>query len=351
MSKLINALASAGVGIALLAGCTSGQLGNEPATQVADVQNGTALQFAVGTANFAGTVYFNTLETFRQANGLSATLYNTPTITGPAGFVVTSPPAPASNTDVGTNHISGTPPTQPGTTAVVTTFGQSGGAFAYGFAPDNSNTAGSATFTQYASPVYVSSARQFLLGPPATPDTHSGTYPAGFLGFSSGFVAFGVTPVAGQYTLTVTVPGSQPGAAPAAVKTATATLTSLTPLPTIAGPAITPLAGGGARFTVPAQPAGATNQILYVRNVTQGTYYSFDATGGGTFTLSPTSGGTDPSGAAKPPFTTGDAIRAYTVAANYSILGLSPVTNTQQTPALPAQANITVSPSVNATAL
>ncbi len=346
MSKLINAVASAGVGIALLAGCTSGQLGTEPPTQVADVQNGTSLQFAVGTANFAGTVYFNTLETFRQANGLSATLYNTPVITGPAGFVVTAPPAKSNNTDVGTNHISGTPPTQPGTTAVVTTFAQTGGAFAYGFAPDNSNTAGSAVFTQYTSPMYSASARPFLLGPPATPDTHSGTYPSGFLGFSSGFVAFAVTPVAGQYSLTVTVPGNLPGSAPVAVKTATATLTNVAGLPTIAGPTVTPLAGGAASFTVAPQPVGATNQVLYVRNVTQGTYYSFDATGGGTYTLSATSGGTDPSGAPKAPFATGDSIRAYVVAANYNIIGLSPVTNTQQTPALPAEADITASPSV-----
>ncbi|MDB5092229.1 MAG: Amylase [Candidatus Eremiobacteraeota bacterium] len=343
MSKLINAAASAAVGIALLAGCTSGQLGVEPTTQVADVQNGTVLQFAVGTANFAGTVYLNTLETYRQANGLSATLYNTPSITGPAGFVVASP-APTTNTDFGTNHISGTAPTQPGTTAVVTTFGQTGGAFGYGFAPDNSNTAGSAVFTQYNSPQYVASARPFLLGPPVTPDTHSGTYPTGFLGFSSGFVAFGVTPVAGQYTLTVTVPGNSPGSAPLAVKTATGTLTNTAGLPTIPPPTVTPTTGGGgASFTVLPQPVGTTNQVLYVRNVTQGTYYSFDATGGGTFVLSATAGGTDPAGVPKKPFLTGDTIRAYVVAANYNIIALSSVVNSQQSPALPAEADITVS--------
>jgi hypothetical protein len=349
LSKLINAAASAAVGIALLTGCTSGQLGVEPTTQVADVQNGTVLQFAVGTANFAGTVYLNTLETYRQANGLSATLYNTPSITGPAGFVVTN--AAATNTDLGTSHISGTAPTQPGTVAVVTTFGQSGGAFGYGFAPDNSSTTGAPTFTQYSSPMYIAGARPFLLGPPVTPDTHSGTYPTGFLGFSSGFVAFGVTPVAGQYTLTVTVPGSLPGSAPAAVKTATGTLASTVGLPTIAAPTITPTVGGGASFTVAPQPAGATNQVLYVRNTTQGTYYSFDATGGGTFVLSATAGGSDPGGAPKKPFATGDNIRAYVVAANYNIIALSSVLNTQQSPALPAEADITASPNANVPAL
>jgi hypothetical protein len=350
LSKLINAVAAAAVGIALLAGCTSGQLGAEPTTQVVNVQNTTVLQFAVGTANFAGTVYLNTLETFRQTNGLSATLYNTPSITGPAGFVVASP-APTTNTDFGTNHISGTPPTQPGTTAIVTTFNQTGGAFGYGFAPDNSNTAGSATFSQYSSPIFSSTARPFLLGPPVTPDTHSGTYPTGFLGFSSGFVAFAVTPVAGQYTLTVTVPGNSPGSAPIAVKTATGTLTNTAGLPTIPAPAITPTVGGGASFAVVSQPAGATNQVLYVRNTTQGTYYSFDATGGGTFVLSATAGGTDPGGSPKKPFATGDNIRAYVVAANYNIIGLSSVTNSQQSPTLPAQADITASPNTNATSL
>jgi hypothetical protein len=363
LSKLINAVAAAAVGIALLAGCTSGQLGAEPTTQVANVQNGTSLQFAVGTANFAGTVYLNTLETFRQANGLSATLYNTPSITGPAGFLVpinafTQPGGPANtggvnDTDAGTSSITGTPPTQPGTTAVVTTFNQNGGAFAYGFAPDNSNTAGSATFTQYRSPFFVAAASQrpFLLGPPVTPDTHSGTYPTGFVGFSSGFVAFAVTPVAGQYTLTVTVPGNLPGSAPIAVKTTIGTLTNTAGLPTIAAPTVTPTVGGGASFAVVPQPAGATNQVLYVRNMTQGTYYSFDATGGGTFVLSATAGGTDPGGAPKKPFATGDNIRAYVVAANYDIIGLSSVKNAQQSPAFPAQADITASPSTNATAL
>ncbi len=138
MREIYRALGTA-AGIAILSACTSGQSGIEPTVTSVNPQTTTSLQFRVGTAHFAnGSVYLNTVATYRQANGLSGTLYNSPTITGPAGFVV--PAAGSAGTDAGTNHISSTPPTQPGTTAVVTTFNQSGGVFSYGFAPANATT-------------------------------------------------------------------------------------------------------------------------------------------------------------------------------------------------------------------
>ncbi len=177
----------------------------------------------------------------------------------------------------------------------VKTFGQAGGAFAYGFAPSNSviggaplypgfaggrafATAAGVVTDTYPQPVYASSAVKlpFLLGPPAAADFHDGTFPAGFAGYSSGFTAFAVTPVAGTYTLTVTVPGDSPGAAPAAVKTATA------------GPTL-------------------------------------------------------PNGQRTAPFSSGDTVFAYVVGADYDILALAPPANTQQTPVFPARADITVS--------
>src|ERR1700675_2243896 len=134
-----------GVGI-LLSGCTGGQIGVEPTTHVADVQNGTKLQFAVGTANYNGAQYLNTVVTYRQANGLSATLDNTPLITGPAGFTIPALSPPTNNVDIGTNRISGTAPVQPGTAATPSTFGTSGGAYAYGFAPANATTTGNPNY-------------------------------------------------------------------------------------------------------------------------------------------------------------------------------------------------------------
>jgi hypothetical protein len=351
-----------------LSACTGGQIGAEPPTQVVDVQNTTTLGFAVGTARFASTggTYLNTLVTYRQPNGLSGTLYNTPQITGPAGFVV--PAAGSAGTDAGTNHISGTPPTQPGVTAVATTFNQSGGAFAYGFAPENSNTLGTANYPgstngaatgnalgaanitfSYTQPLYLGAGTRlpFLLGPPAVPDFHDGTFPAGFLGYPSGFTAFAATPVAGSYNLTLTVPGGSPGSAPAAVKTATSTLASAIGLPLITTPVvIRTLGGGAASFTVAPRPAGTSNQVLYVADVNASgtaTFYSFDATAGGTFALSATSGPKNAQGAGTAPFADGDEIAAYVVASDYNILAMAPPGNLQPNPAVPAQADITVS--------
>jgi hypothetical protein len=349
--------------------CTGGQIGVEPPTQVADVQNTTTLQFAVGTARYGltGGTYLNTLVTYRQPNGLSGTVYNTPLITGPAGFVV--PGAGSAGTDAGTNHISGTAPTQPGVAATATTFAQVGGAFSYGFAPSNSNTLGqpnypgyqpggvapfgnalgaaNTTFT-YTQPVYLSGANRlpFIIGPPAVPEIHNGLFPAGFLGYPSGFTMFAAAPVAGTYNLTVTVPGGSPGSAPAAVKTAAATLGSVVGLPLPAMPVIRTLGGGAASFTVAPRPAGTSNQVLYIADVDangNATFYTFDATAGGVFALSATSGPKNGQGVGSPPFADGDEIAAWVVSADYNPLALGPPGNLSPTPALPAQADISVS--------
>jgi hypothetical protein len=345
------------------------------------VQQQSSLQFSVGTANFHGSTYLNTVVTFRQPNGLSATLYNTPTITGPAGFVVSgcpsasnggTPPATVACADNGTNHISGTPPTQPGTAAVVTTFNQTGGAFAYGFAPANSSTAGTAFYPGnpsgrgfswignavigsaplidvYGQPLYAAASAKlgFLLGPPAVPDFHNPNagYPSGFAGYDSGFLMFAVTPVVGAYNLNVTVPGPNIGQTVATFNV-TSTLASAAPLPNEAAPVVTEPGGAGTgsavNFVVAPAPAGTTSQVLYVIDINGNsgatTFYSFNAgTAGGTFTLP---------GSTFHPSNTGasaDVILTYSVAANWDIVGDAPPNNTSPTPPLPANTNITVS--------
>ncbi len=400
-------------GISILAACTGGQAGVPPAAVGTDVQNTTSLQFRVGTARHAtGAVYLNTVVTYRQLNGFSGTLYNTPSITGPAGFQV--PAAQTTSTSVGsqpgndalTNAITATPPTQPGTPAAPTTFNQTGGAFAYGFAPANSTTTGAANFAQfnagqgtpnsafyiddvstivvgpgkgnvvatitgggsgrynnvYTQPLYLTPSRRipFLLGPPAVPDFHNPNFPIGtspFLGYDSGFTYFAVTPVAGTYTMNLNVPSATIGQL-AATFTKTASLGAVTGLPAVATPTITGSltagsgaaigcatgqTGGGASFVVAPAPVGVTNQLLYVVDVSfnnnQPTHYTINAgAAGGTFVLSPTSG---PSG--KVPFCSGDSVFAWVVGSDYDVLaGAAPV-NTQQNPALPAQADISVS--------
>jgi hypothetical protein len=372
-----NALVAA-AGISILAACTGGQSGIEPPSTPVNIQNTTSLQFRVGTYRTSGgSVFLNTVVTYRQQNGLSGTLDNTPTITAPAGFVV--PSVAAAGTDAGTNHISGTPPTQPGVTAVATTFAQVGGAYAYGFAPANNNinalpnyinnlgigngggfgcnicnANGFALYNEYSSPFLVASSANrtpWVLGPPAVPDFHNGTFPNGFLGYDSGFVAFAATPVVGAYNLHVTVPGPTIGVN-SAVFDAPATLTTATPLAAEAAPVVTPIAGGGASFVVlPAAP-GITNQLLYIVDVSGSTptFYTINAgAAGGTFVLSPTSGPTTPQGVHTPPFATGDNVYAYVLGSDYDVLAPAPPLNTQQNPTLPAQTDVSAGPIFAAT--
>ena len=129
--------------ISMLAACTGGQSGVLPIYQSANIPATTKLQFAVGTANYSGTSALNTVATFRQANGLSATFLNTPSIVGPAGFTV---PAGFGGIDGGSSSITGSAQALPGTTAASTSFGQKGGVYAYGFAPLNSSTGGPGAF-------------------------------------------------------------------------------------------------------------------------------------------------------------------------------------------------------------
>jgi hypothetical protein len=378
--RVIYRVLGAAAGISILAACTSGQSGIQPPSNAPNVQQNSTLQFRVGTVNYQGTsTYFNTVVTFRQANGLSATLYNTPTITGPAGFVV---PATAPNsssgassgagTDAGTNHISGTQPTQPGTPAVATTFAQIGGAFAYGFAPANSATNGTAFYPGnpsgrgfnsavgvvtdvYPQPIYRTSAgkRPFILGPPAVPDFHDPNlgYPAGFSGYDSGFMSFAVTPVLGAYSLHLTVPGPNVGQL-TAVFDQTASISTIVPLGTEPAPPIAEVlappatAGGPVTFTVGPAPTGATQQVLYVVDINGATgaltFYSFNAgAAGGTFSLP--AADFHPANSTVPP-TTNDTAVAYVVGANWDVVGDAAPNNTSPAPPLPAQTDITISP-------
>jgi hypothetical protein len=393
---LYRALGTA-AGISILAACTGGQSAIEPPAQVdTSVQSTRTLQFRVGTARYNGVVYFNTLTTFRQPSGLSGTLFNTPTITGPAGFSVvsfggaTGGVVPTSNTDQGTNHISGTPPTQPGTTAVVTTFNQVGGVFAYGIAPANSGTSGQANypnntgvassfnagcaicgfigpfgvlFEEYSQPLFLPASRRLpmLLGPPAVPDFHNGTFPPAFLGYDSGFMSFGVQPVAGTYNLHVVVPSATIGVN-TAVFDASATLGSTAGLGAQAAPAPTFAVDGAGHVTgqvtvvVPPAGAGSTSQLVYMvdvnGNTNTPTFYSATVPAtGGTITLSPTSGPKNSSGAGTPPVATGDAFFAWSVGSSWDIAAAAVPNNVSPTPALPAQADVTISPIFANTAL
>jgi hypothetical protein len=380
------------VGLGLLvAGCTSGNARIEPPYQSVNPLT-YKLEFGVGTANyqvvdssaptpgpdespFPPPVYaitgLNTVETYRQPDGLSGTLVNSPTIIGPEGFVV-QPDSGDAGVDAGTSEITSTPQTvQPGANTPPTTFGQAGGVFAYGFLPVNStNNAlrGNNGYTPYGQPFYTDAysyggtdiSTVYLGGPPAYTNVETGTYPAGFLGFTQGFNSFASTVTTGTYTLETVVPTSP---TKSGTLTAAATLASTALLPTYEPPTVDEDGTGGATFTV-SVPAGVTETLLDVVDFGGGTcqgayappiYYTVvDHTTGpatATITLPDDVGPVPPTGGT--PFPTlcpGDAYVVSEVGVDYPAYeagpGQSNSNGSSETPTLvgaTGQADITVS--------
>ena len=391
MRQSITTLAALAL-VGLAAGCTSGNSGIEPGFTSVD-QNTNKAQFAVGTANIAGKAGLNTVATYRQPNGLSATLLNSPSIVGPTGFVV--PGANSAGTDAGTNAITSSPQAQPGQAVPATTFGQSGGLFAYGFAPANSTTSGAANYPKFvaatssapnnafcvtnpspyygtcisqnafAQPLYGSTANKlvYLGGPPAYPYFNTVSFPTGFEGYPAGFTTFAATPVAGTYTLNVSVPSANNptfNAAPAA-----ATLNSTALLPTFTAPTLTGDGTGGATIAVNV-PTGVTEAMIYVFDYQYATtpapggdfmvknFYTLltKTTGPQTLTLPNNLGVTPGGGTAGPTFTTGDFYFVYAAGFDYPAFEAGPPGNVQQIPAISGangQTDITLSAPTNGT--
>ena len=328
-------------GLSALSACTSGQSAIVPPSTAVNLAATAKLQFAVGTANIAGTTGLNTVVTFRQPNGLSATLVNTPTITGPATFVV-----PSGGLDKGTNTISGSPQLAAGLSSTKTTFGQSGGAFAYGFAPLNISQNSPANFGAYFLPLYSANTAQYLIGPgnAYVSNFRDGTQAAGFGGYAAGFTDFAATPVAGTYTLGVKIPlaiGSIPDF------TAAATLGTTVPLPLFAPPVYTTDGAGGGTVALTV-PVGVTEALVYVLDVTTGNVYTLltRTTGPQTLTL-PSNIGPLLKGVAGPSIPLKDPVQVYAVGFNYPAIEASPIgKGPAQTPVIAGangQADITTS--------
>jgi len=330
-------------GLSALSACTSGQSAIVPPSTAVNLAATAKLQFAVGTANIAGTTGLNTVVTFRAPNGLSATLVNTPTITGPAAFAV-----PSGGLDTGTNMISGSPQVAAGLTTTSTTFGQGGGAFAYGFAPLNISQNSPANFGSYSLPFYVASAAQaqYLIGPGNTyvSNFRDGTQAPGFGGYASGFTDFAATPVAGTYTLGVKIPlaiGSIPDF------TAAATLGTTVPLPLFAPPAYTTDGAGGGTVAVTV-PAGVTEALVYVVDGKTGNFFTLLTRTQGPQALTlPGNIGPIAKGVAGPSIPVGNPVFVYAVGFNYPAIEASPIgASPSQTPVITGangQADITSS--------
>jgi len=288
---LLNRFTAVGVRLsllAMLAGCTSGNSAIEPTVRGTSPLAG-KLTFAVGTANITlplsgvQTTGFNTVVAFRQANGLSDALVDTPTITGPPGFVV---PAAATSAygDAGTGHISGDPQL-PTDLPQASTFGQAGGAFSYGFlngnSTNNEDSGANDVALPYDLPFYIeavggtvspagdpsdfpySDNDKYVGGPPTFTNVLTGTYPTDFYGFTLGFNSFaGVTTPAGTYNLSLVVPTSS---TTNATITANATLTTPATLPVYPAPTMVEDGSGGGQIVLNV-PAGVTETVVIVKD-------------------------------------------------------------------------------------
>lgn len=325
MIQRIIAVAVLG-GLIALPACSSNQAAVEPSKSIANL-SANELQFQVGTANYAGTTFLNTVVTFRQPNGLSAMLVSTPSIALP--FTNTAPAIVPGGTcpvcvivagdDSGKPQITGTQiqnngviPTDP------RSFPQSVGAFAYGFLASNATTTGGNNSSFYPStsnpnpnavpptigqlairqPIYGAAVapavtqRAFYVGAPFAPNFFDGSLGTTFNGYPSGFTTFALTPTVGTYSLTVGLPNAS---TPVPNFVATTTLASLATLPVMATPVFTPDGNGGASFTA-VVPAGVTESALFIRDLAPSGatifYYTIVTHGAGpqTFTLPPNIG-------------------------------------------------------------
>jgi hypothetical protein len=342
----------------ILAGCSTNGSSLSPSVTRGNLNND-KLQFAVGTANiFDGSIGLNVVTTFRQPNGLSAVLVDSPTITGPAGFVVT---ANAPSDDAGTNHISSTAQTLNPPNPCPTTFCVAGGAFKYGFAPYNADNTGNPYpygSALYPVPFFIDSSLQVAIagGPPAYPFFNDGTFLSGFPGYSQGFNAFETPVVAGAYGLSVAVPGPN---GIAKTFTASATITNVAPLPSLGAPgfASDDTGGGLVSVAVPADPR-IVETLIYVVNNSSGLIFTIGPLAGtgalsGTLPdkLGPCSGqGCQNGPNATQSLSSGDSYTIYAIAYDYPSFEASPPGSTSQTPVIAGaggQADLSMSPLTN----
>ncbi|MDQ2908136.1 MAG: hypothetical protein M3R44_02165 [Candidatus Eremiobacteraeota bacterium] len=382
------------LGLAVSACSTNGSAVNPTVTQT-NVQSNSKLRLAVGTVNIAadGAVGLNVVATLRQPDGNSATLANLPTIVGPPGFTVpntsaiispVTAPSPmvgggdgGSGADAGTNHISGAPqqPPNPTLTPLLTTFGQYGGLFSYGFGPYNSDQTGAAYYPGvqaggpaaiFFEPFYTASGLPYVGGPPAYPFFNDGTHLSNFIGYVQGFAAFETPPVVGSYQLTVAVPAAN---APSTMFNANAALSNTAPLPALAAPTFTSdsVGGGSGTVIVPTDPRIVETMVYAVDFPAAGgadNFYSVGPlTGTGTlaFTLPDLLGpcsGTKGVGCQNdstkqtPSIPTGDAYAIYAASYDYPAYESSPPVSTSQTPPITGtstQADVSLSPATGGT--
>jgi hypothetical protein len=380
------------VSMVSLAACGGGGASEPPITSVDPATS--KLEFAVGVATIAYNggasvaLGLNTVETLRQADGLSGVLYNVPKITGPANFSIgisteTGNAVLSAGSDAGTNHISwstlnqtqwaGQPRGLKGATT---------GVFGYGLCACNSDAGPTngvpSLYQAFNLPVYGGSELNFYGGPPAFPREDQSVIALGFEGYSLGFTDFAVAPAVGSYRLNVGVPPAFTGPGnptpspnpdatptpPPGMITSTAVLSSLHALPPFATPQFVADSHGGGTATVRV-PAGATEAMVVVRAVGgSGTgsctashiadqFYTLVAHGAGTKKLNlPDELGVAPSGTATPSICPNQSYFVYAAGFNYPAYESAYPMNLSEAPPISGgngQADVTTSDALQGT--
>jgi hypothetical protein len=288
-------VAGAVLATAALVACGNGGASEPPVTSV-DPAATSKLQFVVGVATIASnagaTIAYglNVVETLRQKDGLSGTLYNVPMIVGPSSFNVltstqTGQPVLGAGSDVGTNHITWATLNQSLWVQPPRGIKQStSGAFGYGLCACNSDSGPgngvTPLYQSYNQPIYGNNDELWYGGPPAFPLEGPSLRALGWEGFALGFTDFAVAPVIGAYHLYAAVPPSydtpqnptpspDPNGSPTpppGILAASAQLTNLAPLPAFnpAVPAFHPDRKGGGTIDVTV-PAGVREALAIVR--------------------------------------------------------------------------------------
>jgi hypothetical protein len=379
----------------LLVACGNGGASEPPVTSY-DPAATSKMQFAVGVATITFTTPaggtkvaegFNEVETLRQKDGLSGTLYNVPMIIGPSSFSVlisteTGNEIDNAGSDLGTNHITwGTLNQSAWTGPARGPKASTTGAFGYGLCPCNSDSGPGNGFTPlfqaFNTPIYGSQPYNgiglWYGGPPAYPTEGPSVRALGWLGYSLGFTDFAIAPVIGKYNLYAAVPPSfdtpqnpTPSPGPNGTPTpapgilaAGAQLTDLTPLPAFATPTFKPDGKGGGTIglTVPAgvreaiaevfTPAmsGKKNSFCVEAHTTDG-YYSIvtDKVGAQELVLPDELGQLTQSGEKTPSICPEASYYVYAVGADWPIYTSSYPSNLQQIPLIKGpngQADIT----------
>jgi hypothetical protein len=349
------------IGLIALAGCTTGQSSTTPPTSFTSSKP--VLQLAVGTVNYSDiAVGLNVLETFRGTNGYTAVPVNTATLTGPQGFVGTpgsaDPGSEKTAIPIGVTSPRNVFALGP---ALTTSLDAADG---FGIGPPLSSTTAQNPYPEQPqfndgvgklNPYYAEAfpaTQPIYGGPPAYPlptslSSANGQFLSVPSGWSEGFYTLALLQPAPSGSYNLDVQYTQNGIQGSS--TASASLNAAKVLPPLPAPQIT-ASGTGASLIVEITP-GVPYVLVNVLDVnslyppTAGqtcvagvTYATVRATQSGQYAISGTLG---PNGS--PTFCPNDELVAIAYGFDYDDYSLGPPANTSQRPALPAQADMTIS--------